>query len=243
MKTKTDNSEKTIKQEGFGKKIWNVITWPFVKIFGLFCLCLLKAPQLLLIAILLILFKYSKSPHFSQHQAAKAEQICKLAGDYRYGSNGMEQNEQKALKYYTKAAKKGNVEAIYQVGLYAKLGELCLQDLDAASYHFFLAAQSDHKPAFRELETLAEDGVVSAQNRCGLCYEFGYSTPVAMESAVRWYRQAAEQGNPHGQYNLGLCYYHGRGVEKNNSEALKWCKLAAKQGHKEAKQMVKEIKK
>ena len=43
MKTKTDNSEKTIKQEGFGKKIWNVITWPFVKIFGLFCLCLYSA--------------------------------------------------------------------------------------------------------------------------------------------------------------------------------------------------------
>ena len=107
----------------------------------------------------------------------------------------------------------------------------------------YLFCFKSHKPAFRELETLAEDGVVSAQNRCGLCYEFGYSTPVAMERAVRWYRQAAEQGNPHGQYNLGLCYYHGRGVEKNNSEALKWCKLAAKQGHKEAKQMVKEIKK
>ena len=242
-----EETEKTL-----GQKVWNIITYPFRFVIVLFLLAFSKNPLVVIILVITIIIECSSpnntaestdSPRqeYTYEQIEKGKRLNALASDYYYGRNRVEKDRVKALEYYKQAAELGNVEAIHNVGMCAKLGMGCQKDSASASYYFYKAAQENYERGFEELKALAEAGVSEAQNRLGICYEQGYATKVIEKNAAYWYHQAAQQGNLYAQYNLGLCYYYGRGVKQNSYEALKWFRLSSQQGHEKAAEMVSKI--
>lgn len=246
--------KKEEKEKTFKEKVMDVILFPYYLILGVFFMlltALIKAPVLTLILIFYIVkcsnaddTKKSSSSHrqeFTQEQIDEGRRLAKVGSDYYYGRDSVEMDWGKAWEFYQEAAELGNVTAIYNLGMCAKLGRGYEQSLDVASWYFFQAAELGYEPGFEQLKAIAEAGLASAQNRYGLCFEYGYCTEVIDGRAAFWYLQAAKQGEGVAQYNVGLCYYYGRGVKKNTQEALKWFKMSAQQGYENAAKMLSKI--
>lgn len=152
-----------------------------------------------------------------------AEAQCQI-GEYYYNvfqeedgyedaSLSKEECLDEAIKYYKKAAEKGNQHAEY------KLFEV-----------FF--DKGEREKAFKLLEQSAKSGNSESQNMMGTCKSFErFGMKLDEEEAIIWYMMAAEQGNAEAQCNLAFCYKRGIGVEKNEQEAFKWYKIAAEQGY------------
>ena len=171
-----------------------------------------------------------------------------------YNGDGVEQDYEKAVYWFTKAAEEGLVEAQNNLGL-LYYGEGGWQDYEKAVYWLTKAAEQGHASAQNNLgfhyrngygvkkdevkavewyTKAAKQDRASAQYNLGYCYYHGYGVEKDYEKAVYWYKKAAEQGHAWAQSNLGNCYYHGYGVEKNEAKAVEWYKKAAKQGNEMA---------
>ena len=86
--------------------------------------------------------------------------------------------------YFTDAALKGEVKAMYNLGLMYSEGSLGEPDTGKAEEWF---------------ESAAQEGFAYAQTSlAGILYGRG-----DVEGAARWYRKAADQGEPTAMYNLG----------------------------------------
>ena len=166
-----------------------------------------------------------------------------------------------AADLFRKAARNGNVEAQFKLGLIHG----SLQDWHEAAKWYHMAAEQGHPKAKMGL---------------GFCYLFGLGVPKDEAKAnlllneakqdpslqgqiqefmclfhrsdsnlscanindaekdkpkdVESVRQAAEQGNVEAEAAIGLCYFHGEGVEKDEEEAMKWFRKAAEKGHAES---------
>ena len=119
------------------------------------------------------------------------------------------------LEWIQKAAKQGDIEAQFVLGLLCKNGDE------------FLGIKPNHVEAVKWFRKAAEKEYAAAQNNLGDCYYAGEGVPQNYTEAVNWYRKAAEKGNVSAQWNLGFCYVTGEGVEKNPFEAVKWYRKAA----------------
>jgi TPR repeat protein len=64
-----------------------------------------------------------------------------------------------------------------------------------------------------------------------------------IEAAVKLYAIAAEMGCREAMYDLGRCYEEGKGVPQNTAKAAEYYKEAADKGQKDAKAMLKSLKK
>jgi uncharacterized protein len=91
--------------------------------------------------------------------------------------------------------------------------------------------RKDYEAAFKEFQTLAEQGDALAMSSLGVLYDNGQGVARDYDKAIDWYRRSAEQGNQFGQFNLGTMYYMGTGAEKDMVEACKWFELATRQGN------------
>jgi len=158
---------------------------------------------------LLYLFGYEKN--------ASVQEELGLA--YYNGTIGNKPDYEKAVKYFHKAAKLGNVYAQYNLGL---------------CYDTGIGVEQDYTEAAKWYHKSAEQGYTDAQNNFGLCYELGHGVEQDYDEAVKWYRKAVEQGNSHAQCNLGLCYELGHGLEQDYDEAVKWYHKSAGQGNETA---------
>ena len=132
---------------------------------------------------------------------------------------GVAQSDEKAVKWYRKAADQGNGDAQSNLGVMYREG----RGVD----------QSDEK-AVEWYNKAVEQGHAGAQNNLGVMYERGKSVAQSDEKAVKWYRKAADQGNGDAQSNLGVMYREGRGVDQSDEKAVEWWKLAAEQGEANA---------
>ncbi|MFB3239724.1 tetratricopeptide repeat protein [Aeromonas salmonicida] len=120
-----------------------------------------------------------------------------------------------AKDWWQRAAKLGNREASYQLGMDCQLhhkGKLVSECLD----WFEQAAKQDH---------------AQAQLILGQWYakQSGADT-----EAIKWLEKAAEQGNRDAQYQLGLRYEQGKGVNKRSDIAQRWFEKAAAQQQPDA---------
>ena len=97
-----------------------------------------------------------------------AEAKYKLAKRYEYG-DGVEQNIEKAMKWYRKAAKQGHAEA-----------------------HFYLASNGEGTEWYR---MAAENGHAGAQCYIGECFYGGEGVEQDYAEAAKWFQKAADQGN------------------------------------------------
>ena len=111
----------------------------------------------------------------------------------------------------------------------AELGANSAWDKGFAAYE-----KGDYATALREFQSLAEQGVASAQFNLGVMYDKGQGVPQDYKMAAQWYRRAAEQGHAGAQVNLGLMYDNGQGVPQDDKAAVQWYRRAAEQGDAEA---------
>lgn len=107
---------------------------------------------------------------------------------------GEKRNASKAAQYYAKAAKAGNVRAIYNLGVFYLRGDGVKKDGGAAFAYFTQAAAKEHLGALYNL---------------GYCYEKGVGTAVDKKRACDCYERAALAGYPPAQYAYGCFMEQG----------------------------------
>jgi len=178
-----------------------------------------------------------------------------LGYGYGFGEGGLEQDYGEAAKWYRMAAKNGDAESEYELGLIYYKGQLGKPDYKQAAYLITKAAEQGHTEAqcglgvmycqgtgvpqdnteaVKWLQMAAEKSNPEAEWRLGLCYWGGQGVTKDFGEAVNWFLKAAKQGDAKAQSILGLCYYEWNGVPKNSSNAFKWFRKAAEQGDADA---------
>ena len=160
-------------------------------------------------------------------------------------------NYNAALEHWLPLAKRGDLDALYDVAALYESGVLGHPQFDRA-VAFYRQAAERRLPAAqtrlgRMFETgagveanpersiewyrqAAERGVAEAQYNLAVAYERGAIIAPDVGLAGQLYRQAADQGLAPAQYNLGRLYYHGEGVPKDMDLAVEWYGLAADAG-------------
>lgn len=143
-----------------------------------------------------------------------------LKSQYRLGlayekGNGIQQNDEEAVKWYHKAAEGNHVKAQH------KLGYL---------YYNGRGVSENYVEAFKWFQKASENGHTASQFNLAQQYYFGYGVVADKERSAHWYHKSAMQGESRAQFNLSLQYLHGQGVIKNEEKAQEWMLKSATQG-------------
>ena len=133
-----------------------------------------------------------------------AEQGDGVAQWYIFGwhyANGRDviQNDEKAVKWYRRAAEQEHAVAQYDLGWMYQQGR---------------GVSQDSGEAVRWFRKAARQGYADAQNNLGWRYQYGRGVVQNYAEAVKWYHKAAEQGHNDAQSRLDEL--QGRGVVQNN---------------------------
>lgn len=163
-----------------------------------------------------------------------------------------EQQIDKAIEFYRRAAQGGHVEACHALAqLYAN-GWCVKKDTRESLHWYCMAARcieqqgqplSDAQPtsvldAIDEPDLqqdlawcreAAQRGNADAQVCLALAYKNGTGVEKSMEQAYHFASQAVQQGHAFGQYLLGMFYRSGFGVEKDEKLGEEWMLKAAQQ--------------
>jgi len=151
-----------------------------------------------------------------------------LAESYYAGSNGAEQDFQRAAQWYQRLAKNGDARAQTSLGLMYARGYGVPKNLaEAFRWWNFAAIQNDP----------------GAQYNLGLGYSRGEGVPADAERAVRWFREAARRGHVQAQHNLGLLLFEGKGAARDPQLGYYWVRVAALQGDAMAEEALPELRK
>ena len=135
---------------------------------------------------------------------------------YLYGENGVEQDEEKAFKYYSIAAEKEDKIALNNLG---------------SLYFSGIGVKKDVAKAAELFEKAAKLG----NNEAAVNLAFVYLTSLPKQDAavrsniVRLFNQAAKGNNITAQYMMGMIYYYGYGISKNDEKSFLLLKKAATQ--------------
>jgi TPR repeat protein len=135
-------------------------------------------------------------------------------GKLYLSGKGVEQNQVFGTIHVMAAARKGNVEAVYQLALLQSRGTI---SKDAAQPYLDLA------------EKTADEGLVGSQVLMGQLYLDGIARAVDLPKAAAYFRRAAEAGDGLGQVYLAQMLHLGKGMPKDVAEAARWYALAAEQ--------------
>jgi TPR repeat protein len=117
---------------------------------------------------------------------------------------------------YFKLAKRGDVEAQFDLGEMYYNGEIVEKDFEKSFYWYSKAA---------------EQGNAEAQYNLGIMYNNGRGVEKDFEKASQWYLKSAEQGYAPAQYNLSIMYYNGKIIPPDLQKSFYWCSKAAEQGY------------
>ena len=160
--------------------------------------------------------------HYKEAKEKKTdESFLDLANDYALGY-GTKKNERKALKYFKKAIKKNNPEALCRFG------------------HFYLFSERfrDYKKAISYLEKSAALNYTSALYSLGQIYLEGHFATKNEYLAFKYLKKADDLGFKYFEFylNLAYCYYYGRGTPKDMKLAFINFKKAKDAGSKKAEE-------
>ena len=155
-----------------------------------------------------------------------------LAWNYKDGKNGVEKNEEEAIRYFKLVAEDesaGDDKVLYSsfnLGYIMSQNDTEEDDVEAATW----------------FEKAIEKGSVNAITNLGWMYGDGKGVTQDYEKAIELYKQAADACEDYAMNNLGRIYEYGeRGQEINLEEALKWYKLAAEKNHDGAQESVERV--
>jgi TPR repeat protein len=162
-----------------------------------------------------------------------------------------------------KAAKAGNPEAQFRLGVMYGNGDGVGLDYRQARTWFEKAAAQGHQSALITLAWMyangtgvesdedrardfflkaAELGSAKAQYVVGTMYRFAqYGVKKDIPTAVQWYLKAADQGMATAQFALGKMLMQGKAVIQDDAAALQWLSLAHVNGSKRAEDYVKQL--
>ena len=136
-------------------------------------------------------------------------------------AQGVQQDYEKALEYFTMAAHQGYASAQYNVGvMYAHGMGVPRNDEKALKYYLLAARQGD----------------ASAQHNLGVMFAHGLGVPLDYDQSLKYYRLAAQQDYPASQHNLGVMYGSGMGVRRNYVHAYLWFNIASAFGHEKSEE-------
>lgn len=107
------------------------------------------------------------------------------------------------------AAKKGDIQAHYNLGM-----------------HYTHGDNPDYVKAAKWFQKPAKSGMAAAQRELGIVYEGGFGMKQDFKKAAQWIDKAAWQGDQRAQESLAGLYYHGNGVKLNYAEAYFWLSRA-----------------
>ena len=120
-----------------------------------------------------------------------------------------------AFEEWQRVAEKGDVRALYNLGVALEQGIGGPVNLEQARRYFQHAARLGH---------------AKAQFNLGLMYEYGRGVPQDFGLAAEYFQAAADQGLAKAQLNLAALYFHGNGVFQDYETAAKWLRLSADAG-------------
>ena len=138
---------------------------------------------------------------------------------------GVKKDMDKAFKWYSQAAEKGNAKAML--------------DLAVSCYMEGKGVKKDVKKAYDLIEKAADKGEPDAMWILGEQYIAGIrdlSDPGVKKAEKVWekafdiYRERARKGDTSAMCRVGRCYLRGRGVTKDTNEYVKWIRKAADSG-------------
>ena len=133
------------------------------------------------------------------------------------GEGGVEQDEESALHWLSKAAEQDSADAQFALGRLYYSRKESEQDKYIAVSWLLRAAARDGGAADDAMFLLAEIYDKDPLLRNG-------------NQALYWYEKAAERGNPHAQYQMGLACYQGTYGNRDVERAAKWFGAAASRG-------------
>ena len=145
-----------------------------------------------------------------------------LAKAYEYG-NGVKKNQNKAMRYYEKAADGGAAEAAMKL---------------ASEY----GSAKDDAKAFKWYKKAAENGDASAAFALSHMYAAGKGVAKDEENSKYWLTISAANGFAHAQYMMGSMEYNRYQMNKDVealTKAKMWLQKAAGQGNADAEKMLK----
>lgn len=132
---------------------------------------------------------------------------------YLYGTNGVEQDFDKAFKYYTMAAKQKDAVALNNLG---------------SLYFSGIGVTKDTRKALELFNTAAELGNDNAAVNLAFIYLSGGTKDEARNiKAVELFNEAAEKGNNIAKFMLGYAYYKGFMLQPDYAKAYKLISAAA----------------
>ncbi|KAI8061738.1 hypothetical protein BC940DRAFT_244924, partial [Gongronella butleri] len=157
-------------------------------------------------------------------QQKNTRALVKLGTLFEHGQ-GVDKNEQEALRYYKLACGQHDAGAHYVLGLHYRLGSLGLeQNWLEAGRHLNRAARSGFAPAQRLLGLMYLQGLLSGQRHD----ENEQVRRKAEKTALLWFRRSAAQGDVRALGLVGACYQYGHGVGANYEVALEYYRKAAR---------------
>ena len=116
-----------------------------------------------------------------------------------------------ALTAYEPAAREGNAQAQYRMGM---------------MYRFGWGVDKDFRVAREWFEQSAGQGHAEAQSELGKIFKDGRGTDRDPVRAAHWFEKAAMQGLGVAQLNLGRMYRSGQGVAEDAVRAHAWFTMA-----------------
>ena len=133
---------------------------------------------------------------------------------------GIQQDDEKAIYWYKRAATQGSVKAELALGM---------------RYGSGIGVEQNMKEAVFWLKKAYEQGDPLGAQTIAQHYESGTGVPQSYAEAAKWYRRAADKGDGVSEWALGEFYEKGEGVAQNLEQAKKWYSAAAAQGFVGAK--------
>jgi enhanced entry protein EnhC len=181
-----------------------------------------------------LVHEYGKGRPVDHSQAAKLYQsaaerghvpaMVQLAGLYM--NDESLRNYRKAVKWYKKAAKQGDRNALYQLGRLAEQG---------------LGLSKDPVFAFRQYQASADKGDAQAILALARMHQEGVGTAQNSEKAAGLYQELSKQGNGYAEYQLAMLYYQGALGDENKAKAKTWLKKAENDGCPRAQHALQKL--
>ncbi len=132
----------------------------------------------------------------------------------------------KAVEWYDKAARSGDVYA---------------QEMLGEAYYYGYGVDKDNEQSFYWFEKAAMAGSPFAQSWIGEFYHNGWGVKQSNMKALEWFTAAANSNDIDAQRFLGKYYRDGISVKQNLPEALRWFSLAAQKGDLESQKAIEII--
>lgn len=140
-------------------------------------------------------------------------------GRFLHLVEGARRDYPEARRWYERAAAKGDLWAINNLGVMRHQG--LIRD------HIWSSPASEALPFYRKA---AEGGFPMAQYNLAYCFYEGRGTSKDYRAAERWFLKSAEGGYSEAMVQLSYMYSKGDGVARDSKRGFEWAQQAAKAG-------------